>query len=71
MYLLPFTSTYFLLPADMASKLKREVKGSYSENELNEAINAEHMGMKPRAASEFYDIPKSTLSDKVVIGQWQ
>ena len=44
--------TYLNLPKitflqlDMASKPKHEVKGSYSQNELNEAVNAIKMGMK-------------------------
>ena len=61
MYLPPLTSTYFLQHVDMASKLKREVKGSYSENELNKAINAICMGMKLREASEFYGILVNTF----------
>ena len=37
----------------------------WSENELQEAMKAVQMGMAAHRASEFYGIPKSTLSDKV------
>ena len=47
-----------------SAKPKRELR-LWSENELQEAVKAIQMSMALCRASEFYGIPKSTLSNKV------